>query len=69
LDEILPVVTRQYQTLSYIGVDADVLAQLVLSHGAAGIDRIVPVGHTLDFSLEWDGYDLVESLSRVVSVS
>ena len=32
------------------------------------LDRIVPVGRTLDFSLEWDGYNLVHTLSRLVAV-
>lgn len=66
LAEIVPLVTRRYQTLSYLGVDARVLSDLVLDHGLSGIDRIVPIGRTLDFSLRWDGYNLIDMLSRVV---
>jgi hypothetical protein len=29
-----------------------------------GIDRIVPIGKTTDFNLIWDGYDLINVLSR-----
>ena len=29
-----------------------------------GVDRIVPIGRTMDFSLMWDGYDLIRSMSR-----
>ena len=32
-----------------------------------GIDRVVPLGRTLDFSLNWDGYDLIYSMSRVLT--
>ena len=33
-----------------------------------GIDRIVPIGKTSDFSLNWDGIDLINSLSRVIEI-
>ncbi len=64
LDALRLVVKPKYQTLSYIGMDKDVLASFVLTNGLRGIDRIVPVGHTMDFSLTWDGYDLIDTLSR-----
>lgn len=68
LEEVAPIVDRRYQTLAYLGVDADALRSFVVDRRLTGIDRIVPIGHTLDFSLEWDGYDLVSTLSRVVTV-
>ena len=34
----------------------------------AGIDRIVPMGKSMDFSLIWDGYDLIRQMSRRVSM-
>jgi hypothetical protein len=33
-----------------------------------GIDRIVPIGKTLDFSLNWDGYDLINQMSRIIEI-
>ena len=36
----------------------------VLENGLTGVDRIAPVGHTMDFALTWDGYDLIRTLSR-----
>lgn len=68
LDRILPIVSRRYQTLSYAGLDKAALRNLVVDGRAVGIDRIVPIGRTLDFSLEWDGYNLVHTLSRLVDV-
>lgn len=68
LEQILPIVNRRYQTLSYAGLDKAALQTLVTRGRALGIDRIVPVGRTLEFSLQWDGYDLVRTLSRLVTV-
>ena len=39
----------------------------LLESGIKGIDRIVPVGQTMDFDLIWDGYDLSRDLTRVVT--
>jgi len=41
---------------------------LVLS-GIHGVDRIVPIGHTMDFDLVWDGYNLVERLTRNIQLN
>ncbi len=54
------------QTLGLIG-DSSVVKPLLAS-GIRGIDRVVPVGHTMDFDLIWDGYNLVERLTRTVRV-
>lgn len=54
------------QTLAYIG-DRKMLTPL-LESGVKGIDRIVPVGQTMDFGFLWDGYDLYERLTRTVSI-
>jgi hypothetical protein len=68
LEQILPIINRRYQTLSYAGLDKAALQVLVTQGRALGIDRIVPIGRTLEFSLQWDGYDLVHTLSRLVKV-
>ena len=33
-----------------------------------GIDRVVPVGEALQFSPDWDGYELLTQLARKVVV-
>lgn len=60
------VVTEKFQTLSYYGVDKEELISFIKTNGIGGIDRVVPVGHTADFSLIWDGYDLIRTMSRIV---
>ncbi len=68
LTDIIPIVNQKFQTLSYLGINADELQKLVIENGLSGIDRIVPVGKTADFGFIWDGYDLIESMSRKVLV-
>ena len=68
LDEILPLATLPCQTLTYFGVDTELIADFVRRNAPRGIDRAVPIGRSMDFSLRWDGYDLVLSMSRIISV-
>jgi hypothetical protein len=68
LDELKEIVNRKYQTLAYYGYSVDELRDFVKSNRLNGIDRIVPFGKTTDFSLIWDGYDLIRSLSRECSI-
>jgi len=69
LQEFLLIVSRRFQTLSYAGLDKATLHKLVILGRALGIDRIVPIGRTLEFKLQWDGYDLVRTLSRLITVT
>ena len=64
LNELKKIVNRKYQTLAYYGYNKEELSKLVLEMKFNGLDRIVPIGKTTDFSLIWDGYDLVNVLSR-----
>lgn len=58
---------KRCQTVAYIG-EKDLLRPLVQS-GIKGIDRVVPIGGTMDFDLIWDGYDLYERLTRIIRFS
>lgn len=69
IKEIKSLITRKYQTLSYFGIGHDELKEFIESSNLKGIDRVVPIGKTLDFSLHWDGYDLIYSLSRVCNIN
>lgn len=66
--EVSGIIDRKYQTLSYYGFEKSELADFIKKIKPLGIDRIVPIGRTLDFSLYWDGYNLIESLSREVEI-
>lgn len=65
LDDLAPIVTKKYQTMSYLGGSEEELVGWVMKKGLLGIDRVVPMGKTVDFTMIWDGYNLVETLSRI----
>jgi hypothetical protein len=68
LSELDKIINRKYQTLAYYGFSKEELHNFMKKTHPSGIDRIVPVGHTTDFSLTWDGYDLINTLSREVTL-
>lgn len=68
IDELLPFVTRQDQTLTHYGLGQEALVAFARRLGARGIDRIVPVGEALTFGRYWDGRDLLASFTRTLPV-
>ena len=68
LDELIPVINRKFQTIGYFGFTKEEMEDWIKRSKPLGIDRIVPIGRTMDFSLVWDGYNLVEVLSRKIQV-
>jgi len=67
--EALSVIAgRKAQTVAYLGADPEEIRAFVLTKGLRGVDRVVPLGKTLDFSLTWDGNDLIRLLSRHVTI-
>lgn len=63
--DIIPICNdKRCQTIGYIG-NNQALIPLIQS-GIKGIDRIVPIGKTMDFDLIWDGYNLSSILTRTV---
>jgi hypothetical protein len=69
IDDIDSFVTRNFQTMSYYGFDENSLSLFFSRNSLPGIDRVVPIGRTLDFSLIWDGYNLVSALTRQFVIS
>ncbi len=61
------IINARYQTLTCFGVDPQALAQMVVSDGLPGIDRVVRVGRALDIGVIWDGYDILRTMSRIVA--
>lgn len=68
LDALRPLLSRTVQTLSYAGVSREELRAFVTAAPLAGIDRMVPFGHALDFGPVWDGFDLPRVFMREVSI-
>lgn len=67
LSSIKCICDNRCQTIGYIGKPSFLMP--LLKCGIKGVDRIVPVGHTMDFDLLWDGYNLSERLTRTISIN
>lgn len=68
ISALAPLLGTKCQTLSYYGIAPAAFNELLERTRPLGIDRIVPIGNTLDFSLTWDGYDLIRTLSRKINI-
>lgn len=68
LSEIVPVLTKQCQTVSVLGISKSDIKRIVFNNGVRGVDRIVDLGQTMGLEFVWDGYKMIESMSRVVYV-
>ena len=66
LSEIIHIISNKYQTLTYFGLERLSLKNFVIDNKLKGIDRIVPIGKALEMSLNWDGFDIIRSLSRTI---
>ena len=68
LKDMLPVCGERLQTLVYFGLSSEKLTAFFTKHRPKGIDRAVPIGRSMDFTLTWDGYDLIRQLSRKITI-
>lgn len=68
LDTIAKIITPVYQTLTYAGVEKQILIDFVIKNRLGGIDRIVSVGRALEMGIVWDGQNMIQSLSRIIDV-
>lgn len=55
------------QTIGFLG-EKEMLLPLLMS-GMKGVDRVVPIGRTMDFDFIWDGYNLYERLTRTIHLN
>ena len=68
IDEILPICRWSLQTVSFIGFNENDIHEMIMNEAPDGVDRIVPVGRTMDFSFIWDGRDVIREMTRKVSL-
>ena len=68
ISDIKNIVNKNFQTLSYYGFEKKILKNNIKFNELKGIDRVVPIGQTLDIDLAWDGFDIIKQLTRVVEI-
>lgn len=69
LEDISLLFSKACQTVAYLGIAPEKILNIVTSEGVRGVDRIVPLGHTMDLSFFWDGNDMIDAMSRFVFLS
>jgi hypothetical protein len=67
--DLVPVMTRQDQTVSHFGFTPAELRAFATELGGRGVDRIVPFGSALTFGALWDGYDLPSEFTRLTTLT
>ena len=68
INKIAKFINNKYQTLTYFGLKKEKLKNFLLNNNLSGVDRVVPIGQALDMGLNWDGYEITSTLSRVVEI-
>jgi hypothetical protein len=69
LGDLNKYITKKCQTMTYFGFNKNELQNFVFYNNLEGLDRIVPIGRALDIDFNWDGYDLIKTLSRIIVIS
>ena len=69
LEEIEPVIRcKSCQTIGVYGYELSEIKKMIFKFGAKGVDRIVSLGNTTAPGLDWDGFALIDTMSRYVEV-
>lgn len=69
LNDLQKILRKKDQTISVYGFDSSKLRALLAEIRPEGVNRVVPLGQSLDFSRIWDGYDLLREFCREIDVA
>jgi len=68
INDLKKFITKKCQTITYFGITKKQIRSFLLKSNLSGIDRVVPIGKGLNISTIWDGYDVIQSLSRIITI-
>lgn len=68
IDDLKKFVKKKYQSIVSFGFAKNNYCNLINNNNLVGIDRVVSFGQAMRFDFNWDGYDLINSLSRIVEI-
>jgi hypothetical protein len=60
--------SEKLQTVTYYGTNFKSIKKFIIKNKIKGIDRIVPIGRAFDLTPEWDGVDIISTLSRTIGI-
>ena len=61
-------ITKKCQTVTYLGLEKNELKKFLTENNLFGVDRVVPIGKGLEIDTVWDGYDIINNLSRIITL-
>lgn len=68
LSDIIPIMGKYCQTVAVLGIEKKEIVDFVQEYGVRGVDRVVDIGDTMGLEFTWDGYRMIDAMSRVVYV-
>ncbi|MDC1096229.1 acyl-CoA reductase [Pelagibacteraceae bacterium] len=68
LNTLSQYITKKCQTATYYGLNKESIKNFILNNHLKGLDRFMPIGRALEIDVNWDGYDTIKSLSRVITI-
>ncbi len=68
LSELKSFISKKCQTLCYYGLNQTDFELFFSDNNVFGIDRVVPIGRSLEIDTFWDGHDIIKSLSRTILI-
>ena len=60
--------TDKFQTMTYFGLDKEKLKKFIQNNQINGLNRIVPIGQALNINFYWDGYDILNILTKKIDL-
>ena len=67
LQELKKIITQKYQTITVFGFDNKKIFDVINYNNLSGVDRVVEIGRALEFNHVWDGYNIIDNLSRKIN--
>ena len=68
INDLKQFITKKCQTISYFGFSKNNFKNFLLNNNLLGVDRVVPIGRALEIDIVWDGYEVIKTLSRIISI-
>ena len=65
--DIKKYISEKCQTITQFGFNSDDIKKIIIEENFRGVDRIVKMGMAFEISNIWDGYDIINILSRKIA--
>jgi hypothetical protein len=67
IKDLKQYISEKCQTITQFGFDSNEIKKIIIEENFRGVDRIVKMGMAFEISNIWDGYDIINVLSRKIT--